>query len=184
MSAALSHKQKRYLSELAARAFDRADVEADGNLYPGLAVSTARGEFRREQVVQACGKAGLRCCSQDDYKLVEAHLLKLCREDARAFNAGVAAHTDGVRRARHILRDELEQAGLAPAYAAAICRNQFKVELDSASEKQVWALIFTIRNRAKARRRTQPFPAAARSHVTRPPNPPRTVSAAAASAGK
>lgn len=148
MAAPLSHKQKSYLSQLARRAWDMAERE----------VGTP-DEFRHAEVILACGKAGLRCCSQDDYKHVEAHLLDLCGEPARAFNAHVAAVTQPVRQAGAVLARACREAGVELGYAAAICQRQFRCGLADANERQLWNLVFTVRNRGLARKRAaQPQP--------------------------
>ena len=42
------------------------------------------------------------------------------------------------------------EAGLPESYAAAICRRQYRCALSEASDKQVWCLVYTVRNRAAA----------------------------------
>lgn len=142
MAAPLSHKQKSYLSQLARRAWETAEREVG-----------APEDFRHTEVARACGKAGLRCCSQDDYKHVEAHLLDLCGEPAKAFNAHVAATTQPVRQAEAVLARACREAGVELGYAAAICQRQFRCPLAEASERQLWNLVFTVRNRGHARKR-------------------------------
>lgn len=141
MSAPLSHQQKRYLSQLARRAWSQADRE----------VGTV-DEFRHAEVTRATGKAGLRCCSQDDYKRVEAHLLWLLGEDGQALNAHLRAETEPRRQAEAVLRRECQRFGLELGYAEAICRQQNKgLNLADVSERRIWNLVFTIRNRGNAK---------------------------------
>ncbi len=145
MSAPLSHLQKRLLSQLARRAWELADRE----------VGTAE-EFRRAEVARACGKAGLRCCSQDDFLRVRAHFLDLCGEPGAAFNDHVRAESEPLRQAQAVLRRECERFGLSLNYANAICRNQNGgAGLDAVGEQKIWQLIYTIRNRGNARRRNE-----------------------------
>ena len=144
MSAPLSHRQKAYLAQLARRAWELADRE----------VGTP-DEFRHAEVVRACGRQGLRCCGQDEYKRVEAHLLDLCGEHARAFNAGVRAETEGKRVAEAVLLRACRDFGFDLGYPAAICLRQFRCGLADASVQQIWKLIYTVRNRGNARRRAQ-----------------------------
>lgn len=153
MSAPLSHKQKRILSQLSDRAFVRNAECRMQNEEMRIAETQARAEFRHTQVALACGKAGLRCCSQDDYKLVEAHFLNLLGETARAFDAGVRAATEPRRQAEAVLVRECERFGLRLSYAEAICRNMFKCSLADAAPPQLWKIMFTIRNRGNARAR-------------------------------
>ena len=92
MSAPLTHDQKRYLSQLASRAYKRQTAIARGRgeslaggKYDGLAQTAAEQQYRHDQVALATGKLGLRCCSQDDYKEVEGHFLDLLGNHAAAF---------------------------------------------------------------------------------------------------
>jgi len=142
MSAPLSHHQKRYLSQLARRAWEAAERE----------VGTPE-EFRHAEVARACGKAGLRCCSQDDYKHVEAHLLDLCGEPGKALAAHVAAVTQPRREAEAVLARACREAGLQLGYAAAICQRQFHCTLGDANERQLWNLVYTVRNRGRAKQK-------------------------------
>jgi len=145
MSAPLNHNQKRYLSQLARKAWELADRE----------VGTAE-EFRHAEVARASGKAGLRCCSQDDYKRVEAHFLDLCGETQKAFNAHVRAETEPRRQAEAVLRRELARFALTWNYAEAICRNQNRgAVISEVSERRIWNLVYTIRNRGHARKQAQ-----------------------------
>lgn len=154
MSAPLSHLQKRLLSQLSDRAFACVSAESDGQyFYDDLPATKAREQFRHDQVVKACGKIGLRCCSQEDYKLVEAHFLNLCGETGKALNAHVRAVTEPRRQAEAVLNRELVAGGFNLSYAAAICQRQFRCTLADATEKQLWNLVYTVRNRAAARRR-------------------------------
>ena len=60
---------------------------------------------------------------------------------------------DNPRRiAEHKLHEEMLKASLHPAYVEKICRNQNKCSVLEASEKQLWRLIYTVRNRAAAKR--------------------------------
>jgi hypothetical protein len=156
MSAPLTNDQKRRLSQLARRAFNRAAALARGR---GEAPPADADAWRREHVLAATGKLGLRCCGQSDYKLIEAHLLEVLGEHGRAFNAHVAALTNSHRQAEAVLMREIELcADVIPgalAYVTAICARQFKCSPLDASEKQLWNLIFTLRTRAAARRKTK-----------------------------
>src|SRR4051812_39726153 len=63
----LSDTQKRLLSQLSARAYSKQSALARGRgVQPDMSYK-AYDEFRHAQVALATGKAGLRCCSQDDY---------------------------------------------------------------------------------------------------------------------
>jgi hypothetical protein len=47
------------------------------------------------------------------------------------------------------LTQALSAKGLEMGYAGAICRAQFKCQLEDASAKQLWCLFYTIYNRRK-----------------------------------
>lgn len=149
MSAPLSNRQKRDLSKLASRLFALEAARARGRGETPATSKAAGDAFRRDQVAAACGKLGLRCCSQDDYKLVEAHFLNLLGESGQAMNALVKHQTNPRRVAEYKLVQACEQAGLNLAYAAKICWHQFKCSLEDANEKQIWCLIFTMKNRGR-----------------------------------
>ena len=147
MAAPLTNDQKRILSPLARRAFNRE-----------LALARGRGEkladlneqkLRHEHVARACGKLGLRCCTQDDYGAVKAHFLDLLGEHAQAFRAVHHGEGNARRVAEYKLVQACEGAGLTLAYAAKICANQFKCALEDATEKQLWCLMFTVQNRGR-----------------------------------
>lgn len=142
MSAPLSHNQKRYLSQLARRAYQAAEREVG-----------TEAEFRQAEVARACGKRGLRCCSQDDYKRVEAHFFWLLGEDVKALNAHLRAETEPVRQAEAVLKRECARFGFDLGYPAAICQRQFHVPLSEATDRQLWNLVYTVRNRGNARRK-------------------------------
>lgn len=157
MSAPLTNGQKRYLSQLSERAFRFAGAKARGRgeTWPE---DTAKelSFYRHNEVAKACQKVGLRCCSQDDYKLVEAHFLNLLNEPGKAFQAHVRATTNDERIAEWKLLAEIKAAadvGIDRRYAEAICRRQYGCTIIEASAKQKWNLMFTIKNRASAKRK-------------------------------
>lgn len=140
VSAPLTPKQKRYLARLARRAWQAAEREVGSET-----------DFRHAEVARACGKLGLRCCTQDDFQRVRAHFLWLLGEDAAAFRAHLRAETEPRRQAEAVLRRECARAGLSLGYPAAICVRQYRCALADASPRQLWTLIYTVRNRARAR---------------------------------
>ena len=166
MSAPLTKGQKSYLSQLAQRAFlrqcalarGRGEVFADGQ-YEGLAVSVAQEKFRHAQVAQASGKLGLRCCSQDDYKLVEGHFLELLGQPGAALKAQVRAATETRRVIEHKIVQACAEFGFAMSYAHKICTSQNHGQgLDEVGEKQLWNVFYTIRNRGNARKQKAAMP--------------------------
>ena len=140
MAAPLDNSQKRYLSQLARRAWLKLGAELDGQ---------AETDFRREHVAKATGKFGLRCCSQDDYGAAKAHFLELLGESGHALNALVHQQGNAQRIAMHKLKEACHYAHVSLEYPAAICRQQFKCNLSAATDKQLWCLTFTVKNRAR-----------------------------------
>jgi hypothetical protein len=162
MSAALANNQKAYLAQLARKGFEkqRAEARAEGAVFAGgelflNALLNDFEEWRHEQVSRACGKAGLRCCTQSDYNAVKAHFLQMVGADGAAMKALVRAQTDGVRTARAVLDRELTKAGLKPAYAEAIVRRKYKCGLVEASEKQVWTVVYDVRRAKRPKAETR-----------------------------
>lgn len=156
MSAPLSHTQKRYLSQLSDRAFDRAAAQARGRGETPVTDAATRKQFRHDEVVKACGKVGLRCCGQDDYLRVKAHFLNLLGESGKAFNAHLRAETDGRRVIEHKLVAACKDFGLHLSYADKICRTQnHGAGLQDVDDKALWRIFYTIRNRGNARKRKE-----------------------------
>lgn len=162
----LTNDQKREIAQLAHAAWTVSPSrEGMIDCNPDLSLTRVEAAWRHVEQGRVMGglRQSLREATQRDYPLLRAHFLRLQAEglalhgQAAAAAAAVEsaekwtvrAATDGVRRARHLLRRALEEAGLREGYAAAICRTQNKCSLDEASEKQLWRLIFTVRNRRK-----------------------------------
>jgi hypothetical protein len=176
MSSPLSNLQKAKLAKLARRAFNRSAAIARGRgedpaaaiaaaIAAALGVdaprsdaprSTLKTAFRHHHVAAACGKPGLTLCTQDDYKLVEAHFLDLLGESGRALNSLVDGAANPRRIAEHKLHQACTEFGFTLGYAEAICRRQNRgAGLQDVDAKTLWNLVFTIRNRGNARRRNQ-----------------------------
>lgn len=156
MSAPLSHNQKRYLSQLSDRVFNQAAARARGRGETPAEDTKTRAEFRHQEVIKAAGKVGLRCCSQDDYKRVEAHFLALLGETGKAFNAHMRAETEPRRVAEAKVIEACERFGFRLAYAEAICRNQnHGAGLNDVPANRLWNIVYTINNRGRARLRKE-----------------------------
>jgi hypothetical protein len=156
MSARLSKKQKAYLSQLARRAFNLACDRARERGEEPDSSCRAADDWRRRQTAVACRKFGLRCCSQDDYRLVEARFLHIIGEDGLALNSLLVQQAEPRSTAEAHLYFELEKArdvGITREYLGTICRSQFKCSLLEASENMFLCLLYTLRNRVAARRR-------------------------------
>jgi len=162
MSAPLDKGQKRYLSQLSDRAWarQRAAGILPAEFLPSetLSASAARTKFRHAQVAKACHKHGLRCCSQDDYGAIKAHFLHLLGEDGQAMKAHVHGASNDQRVAEWKLFNEIKAAagaGITVGYVEAICRRQFGCTITDTTAKQKWALLYTVRNRAAAKKRAE-----------------------------
>lgn len=151
MSAKLSNNQKRYLSVLARRAFNRQAALARGR---GEVMATDEADYRHAVVAEACGKLGLRCCSQDDYKAVEARLLDLLGEPGKALAAHMHAEGNARRIAEYKVIEACKDFGLSLNYAEAICRSQNRGKgLQDVTDKALWRVVFTVRNRGLKKRK-------------------------------
>ncbi len=150
--APLTRQQKTRLI-LAARAAYDAQVLA------GL-WSEAEGfeAFRRAAAFEACGVASLRAMGQRHYNAVRARLLALAGREREAGYAERRACGDDARRALARLERECALAGEvfedgragARRYAEALARRIHGEPAAALSARQVWQVIFTLRNRARA----------------------------------
>lgn len=154
----LTRLQKREIVRLARSAWQRSAERVpllESN--KELSKSAVEAAWRHvEQGKAMGGRQSLTEATQRDYEPLRAHFLRLCGAEAAADKALMRAATDGQRRALYLLRCALRERALDERYAAAICRTQFRCELDDASEKQLWNLIFTVRNRRKASQQKAP----------------------------
>ena len=162
MPSLLSHTQKAEIGQLARQAWLRWDgreafLEANGE----LSASACYTAWRHWQQGLACGRQSQRESTGDDNQLLRAHFLKLAGLEASAHRAEEQHISNPRRIARYKLRQALAAAGLPEAYAAAICRRQYRVSLDDASERQLWCLVYTVRNRKPKTRNSKPERAAA-----------------------
>jgi hypothetical protein len=154
MPSLLSNTQKAEIGQLAAQAWQvwegrEGFLEANGELSKSACFSA----WRHWQQGLACGRQSLRECTGDDYQLLRAHFLKLAGLEASARRAEERHISNPQRIAAYKLRQALAAAGLPEAYAGAICRRQYRCALADASERQLWCLVFTVRNRRTANRR-------------------------------
>jgi hypothetical protein len=144
----LTNGQKAYLARLARRAF-AAHPPAVGGPRDGIGLD----EWRREEVAKACGKLGLRCCGQDDYKLVEGYFLNLLGHPERALRSYVRAATQPVRQAKNVLFWTLKRYGYEQNYAEKICRVKYKCTVSEASANQVWTLVYDVQRNGQRRQK-------------------------------
>lgn len=147
----LSNRQKMIVARLARLAYGawpgRAEFE---QLNAELPASARFNAWRRVEQGKACGTQSLRECTQRDYGRLKAHFEALAGQDRRATGT-LARDRDNDRRvALHKLREALAERDLPDAYAAAICRRQYRCALEEAGAKQLWRLLYTVRNRRPA----------------------------------
>lgn len=158
----LTRNQKRLVAQAAAAAWrvcPQRGEYLDAN--PELSATAVADAWRRVQQGEVLGlpRQSLREATQADFPALMAHFLGLREQwsqgtpGAQSLRWAARAATDGSRRALHVLRRELKAAGLHEEYAQSICRRQHRLSLAEASERQVWGIVYTVRNRAAARRR-------------------------------
>jgi hypothetical protein len=136
----LSREQKTALVLIARQAYDAR--KAKGDELPGF------DAWRGEQAIAACGSR-ISEAGNADFSAIKARFLSYL-PDARAFVAAVRSETEERRQALYKLRQDCQTRGLDfPAYPASIARQQYKRDLEQCTPKQIWRLVFTVRNRRK-----------------------------------
>lgn len=172
---ALTKGQKAYLAQLAERAFNLASARLRGEggearlaqyanaimapdretaleLLLLSGTKPARDVWRHEQVANACGKAGLTCCSQLNYKTVEGHFLDLINRPAAAFNAHVRSASEELRQARFNVDKACRDNGYEIGYGRSLCVRIHKVNFDEADAGVLRMVMFTVINHGKAKK--------------------------------
>jgi hypothetical protein len=141
--ALLDKGQKAHLCILAREAFERMHRRPPHDQHE-------LDRWRREQQQRATGLVSLCDADQRHWPALQAAFLDLNGESGRAFAVLVAPDLREQRKALAVLERNCLAAGQAfPAYPSAICRQQYKCTLEEASPKQLWRLVFTVRNRRK-----------------------------------
>ncbi len=169
----LTNEQKREIS-IAARAAYQAkpDREVFEAINPDLSASACFEAWRHVEQGKACGLQSLRACTQAHYGRLLAHFQALAGNVAGADRTRARDGDNDRRIALFKLRENLTARGLPESYAAAICRRQFRCALDEASAKQIWSLVYTVRNRrrpiAAAKQMLRDVAAAAAAQVREP----------------
>jgi hypothetical protein len=166
--APLGNVQKMLLAQAAGRAFA---VQVDLGLWDPKRDGDAE-TFRHAACFDACGVSSARAMQQRHYAACMAYLCALAGGEVSALRSRAAG--DDARRALARLRLECDaQAGAyggsegAWAYAQALLRRIHKVDAAQASPRQLWQVLFTLRNRGRARMR-QDGPGRAGAAKTRP----------------
>lgn len=144
----LSNLQKREISIAARRAYlvwpDREAYEAINSEMSATACFEA---WRHVEAGKACGVQSLRACTQAHYGRLLAHFQALAGHTAQADYTRARDADNDRRIARYKLAQALRERGLAEGYAAAICVRQYRCGLGEATAKQLWCLVYTVRNR-------------------------------------
>jgi len=148
----LSKCQKATLCQLARRAWELwPEREAFLRANPEYSATAAFEAWRRVQQRQACGVESLRSCtSEHHYLLLRSHWNAAIGNHERAAS-DLLKHANEARLVvLHKLRESCLERGLDyPGYPGAICRRQYKCALEDAGEKQLWRLVYTVRNRRR-----------------------------------
>jgi hypothetical protein len=149
MSTPLTHEQKGILCQAARRAFDhQVELGAIGD-------SADPQDWRREQQIIATGKESLTSCTQDDFAPLLARFAHLEGKDDVALRWELRAQTHPKRVALSKLQEACREAGVDyPGYPETICWTQNKCGIEDATAKQIWRLVFTVRNRRHSQHRS------------------------------
>jgi ribosome modulation factor len=147
----LSNLQKREIAIAARRAYDaKPDREAFEAINSDLSRSDCFNAWRHVEQGKAVGIQSLTEMTQAHYGKVLAHFQRLAGNLAAADHTLARDADNGRRVARFKLDEALRERGLSEGYAASICRSQNRCTLDHATEKQLWRVFYTVRNRRPA----------------------------------
>jgi len=136
---------KRQLARICALANEAAEAH-------GVTGWREKIAWRHEQQQERFGLASLTAATQEQYADLKGHFEALAGHVAEAYET-VRRGLDNQRRvARWNLEKALKEAGLPIIYAITICKHQYRCGLEDASTKQLWQLVYTVRNRATAKR--------------------------------
>ncbi|WP_043586340.1 hypothetical protein [Geminisphaera colitermitum] len=148
-----TNEQKARVAQLARRAYDaRPDREEFELINSHLSKTACFEHWRKWQTGRATGGVqSLReCVSELHYLPLLAHFSDMLGDGGGALNLLLRHAEEGRIRVFFKLQEALAERDLNEAYAASICRRQYRCDLGDASEKQLWSLFFTVRNRRKA----------------------------------
>ena len=142
----LTREDKARVCILAREAFEKMHGR-------GPVTAAELADWRREHQQKACGFDSLTLCQREHLPALEAHFLDLQGESGQAFRKLMHPEMSEQRKALGVLRANLRAFGLMEGYAAVICRSRCKCELDQASVKQLWHVIFTVRKNQQRKRK-------------------------------
>jgi hypothetical protein len=151
----LERNDKARICILAREAFDKAETTQDFETWRRheqfLAVTGAN------PLIDRTSRLSLRDCTQRDMLKLTAHFQNLIGEPGRAVKSLLRIATQDHELAMRKLEAECTARSIDISYPAKICAKQFKCALDDASPKQLWCLVFTVRNRRKKIKTADPF---------------------------
>lgn len=156
----LSNEQKANIAILAKTAWDAWDGRAawsekhrDQVNDPLLSDAKCFEAWRRAEQFRAVGVASLRdATSEAHYLKLRAHFENLIGSSGRALKTLLRHEEEPKQRALKLIEQSCAERGLDfPNYPAAICRRQFRCALADATEKQLWNIHYTVRNRRTAK---------------------------------
>lgn len=132
-----------------------SSLQADMELLAASGTSAAFDTWRHAQVVRACGKDGLRLCSQLDFNAVKGHFLWLIGEDGHALNAHMRAETEQRRQFEHLIVIACTRWGFHLSYAENLCRSIHRVNLNDADARVLRLVMITVNARGAAKAKKQ-----------------------------
>lgn len=139
----LDRRAKWHLSQIAEAAYDH--LKAAGQITPGETLEA----FRHRISLEACGRR-ISQATLADRMPIQAAFLAL-KEDTRGAASAIAkAATSEQAVALYKLRENLRARRLTEEYAASIAWRFYKLRLADCTPRQIWTVIFTIRNNHKA----------------------------------
>lgn len=156
----LSRVQLKVLAQLAKAAWDKlpaaekqriTDAASEAANDPfGLSETKACEYWRKQEQLRVTGHESMSLMTQRDYVKMRGQWQFLAGEYTAPVKAVLGELTEDARRLRHLVREACAENGHAfPAYPAAICRRQYRCELDDASAEQLTTLLITVKNRKR-----------------------------------
>ena len=159
---ALSKKQYAVLADLSLKAWGNQPPEV--RLEAERAASAARNDplvslpqirehWRKSWQLKVIGKESMADATNADFLKLKSLWLELAGDINGALRATAKDMDHALNQARVILERETRAAELAwPEYPEAIVKRQYGKTLAELGPKQLWYAIYTVRNRAKAKR--------------------------------
>ncbi len=145
-STPLSNKEKAHLSRLAQDAWSQ--------LARAGATDQREHEWRREQALSAAG-VRISEATRRHFASLKAHFLAMAGKAGEAFQTAVNddPRENPRRQALWQLRAELAKNQLDASYAEEILRDKYRATFATATDKQVWTIVYDIRRNRRRRPR-------------------------------